>query len=1188
MIKLNIESIADLVQRYAEQEPYKSISERLQDAEGQAVCGQAVGGSKSLLASLLASRMQKPVLIIAPEQSDAYNMLDDVNFFRGQQENAPPLFVFPHLEILPYESQVPELTIRMERLAPLQYKMESKSDSPPCVIIAPIAAALKRMPSLEVYETETLRCTVGGELDRELISMWLVEQGYEYRDLVAQRGDFSARGDIIDIYSFSYPNPVRIELWGDEVESIRLFNVSDQRSIETINEVVFYPANEETLLRAAIKKQNELPSLLSLFGEEAIVLFSDHDKLEEEGRQFEDLIWKRYREASGHSGQEELDLGHEDFHKHQQVLLEPPERLYFTYDQFEQNAEEGRLLRLTEFTLEPDPSHINLGCATPEIFGEDRQERINSLLRLSASGQKIYMICDNTGQQSRMDEILDSQAKELKLGSDVNLPQTHVGALHRGFTIHPLQAMLCTDREIFGRYQRFRTPVREGIAMPIHELLELKPGDYVVHIDHGIGKYIGLKRMEHEGRETEFLELEYADGGVLYVPIDQVDRVGRYVGGDTSEPTLSKLGNKSWERTKQRAKEAIEDMAEELLDLYATRQVRKGHAFSPDTHWQHDFEASFLYEETPDQWRAIEEVKRDMEADEPMDRLVCGDVGFGKTEIAIRAAFKAVLDGKQVAVLTPTTILCQQHFNTFSERFADYPIRVEMLSRFLTHAEQKKVVEAVNGGDVNIIVGTHRILSQDIKIDELGLVIVDEEQRFGVKHKERLRQMRKLVDTITLTATPIPRTLYMSLSGIRNMSLVSTPPKNRLPIETYIMEWSAEVIENAILRELSRDGQVYFVHNRVESIYQVAHRVQEIVPQARICVGHGQMSENELESVMMKFIGHEYDVLLATTIIENGLDISNVNTIIINRADHFGLSQLYQLRGRVGRDRHRAYCYLLVQSKQSLTPVARRRLLALQEHNQLGSGFQLAMRDMELRGIGNILGRQQHGHIAAIGFDLYSKLLNNTVTKIKGNKKIPIDWETSLEMAPKGAIPPNYVESSKQRMALHQRIAKIKTFDDIEALREELTDIYGTPPKEVERLLHGLKVRVRAYKAGMDIVQVFKNRAMLRYHLSQSDRFDPLKVLSLDGQNGLKFVLETKGDNIQIQINDQEKKGTLIDGIYGIIETLDSDEPVDVPPPKQQEEPKSLQQAPPKEEEKPKPKGKKVKSKKFRGKYGVK
>ncbi|MEW6235707.1 MAG: transcription-repair coupling factor [Candidatus Omnitrophota bacterium] len=1127
---------------------------------GQVYCGQAVGSSKALLTIQLAAAAQAPVVAITPDQSGAYLMLDDVEFFQRGREAKIPVFVYPHLEILPYESQAPELAIGMERLAPIQYYLEHYSNAPdaasPMIVIAPVSAVLKRLPPLTQYERQALRLQSGKEISRDAIAAWLAAQGYEFRDLVAQRGDFSIRGDIVDIYSFSYPDPVRIELWGDEIDSIRLFDISTQRSKTTVKEAVFYASNEDSLIREALADGIRLPSLPSLLGPRCAVVLAGEDEVEKEGEKFVSLIDKRYREITTRSDDEhELLLGEEDFHKHQQAILEPPETLYFNYGEWENEFGARPLLSLTEFALDPGPQRINLGFATPEIFGEDKKERIASLIRLTTAGSRVLIVCDNSGQQSRLEEIFETHRKENNLPPGAAFPQTVVGELHRGFASAVPNILLCADREIFGRYHRFKTPAREGIAMPIADLMDLKPGEFVVHIDHGIGRFTAIRRMTNDGVEGEFLELEYADNGVLYVPIDQVDKVGHYVGGENAQPALSKLGTKNWERAKARARQAIEDMAEELLELYATRRIRKGHSFAQDTPWQHEFEASFLYEETADQWRAIEEVKRDMENGEPMDRLICGDVGFGKTEVAIRAAFKAVMDGKQVAILTPTTILCQQHYNTFKDRLAEYPVRVEMLSRFLSSGEQKIVVEDVKNNEVDICIGTHRLLSKDIQFSDLGLVIIDEEQRFGVKHKERLRQIRKLVDTLTLTATPIPRTLYMSISGIRNMSMVSTPPKNRLPIETYIMEWSPDVIENAILRELSRDGQVYFVHNRVESILQVANYVQEIVPQARICVGHGQMAERELETIMMRFIRRDYDILVATSIIENGLDIPNVNTIIINKADHFGLSQLYQLRGRVGRDRHRAYCYLLVPSKKALTPIARRRLLALQEHNQLGSGFHLAMRDMELRGIGNILGRQQHGHIAAIGFDLYTKLLADTVHSLKRNKNIPLEWETTLEIVPKGSIPPNYVESSKQRMSLHQRIAKIKTFEEIESLKEELSDIYGKIPAEVERLLYGVNIRVRAHQAGMDIVSLRRNKGYLRYHLSQAERFNPMRILEMDGWEGLKLLVTTKGDNVAIEFQDPQNRGFLADKAIPLIDALEAKEapvfqkPTPPPPP---------------------------------------
>lgn len=1132
--------LIDVTQTFTSGRDFQQLLSLLQNPPLPPVCGQAPGASKALIAVKLALALKQNLFILTPDQSDAYLMLDDVNFFNRSLAKSLDIFVFPHLELLPYESQAPELTIRMERLAPIQHLLEMQDQQHPnsMILIAPVSAAMKKMPPLALYEKQALRCQKGKELKRDTVGEWLVSQGYEFRDLVAQRGDFSIRGDIIDIYSFSYPHPVRLEFWGDEVDSIRLFEVATQRSIAQITSAVFYPGNEESLLAKALDANTPLQPLWSLFGSNALFLMAEPDQIENESETFFGLVEKRYESAvTGDLEDHELRLSDEDVHERQVVILEPPETLYAAPSELQSVIDEYPSLQLTEFSLEPDDHHVNMGGNPAEIFGEDKAQRIKSLISLSASGREVIIVCDNEGQKNRMEEIIQEQ--EHPAPESGRMPVLMIGEMHRGFSLAYPNVLFCTDREIFGRYKRYRTSEREGIALPLEDLLDLQPGDFVVHIDHGIGKFVGIRRLETEGKEGEYLELRYADNGVLYVPIEQIDRIGRYLGGENTEPTLSKLGTKNWERTKSRAKQAVEDMAEELLDLYATRSIQKGHAFNKDTHWQHEFEASFLYEETPDQWRAIEDVKKDMESGEPMDRLVCGDVGFGKTEVAIRAAFKAVMDGKQVAVLAPTTILCEQHYNTFKDRLADYPIKVEMLSRFVTSGDQKKTVERINNGDVDIVTGTHRLISKDIKFDDLGLLIIDEEQRFGVKHKERLRQMRKTVDTLILSATPIPRTLYMSVSGIRNMSLVSTPPKNRHPIETYIMEWSNDVIESAILRELSRDGQVYIVHNKVQSITHIAKLIQDMVPQARVCVGHGQMDERELESVMQKFIRHEYDILVATTIIENGLDIPNVNTIIINKADEFGLSQLYQLRGRVGRDRHRAYCYLMVPSKNGLTSIARRRLLALQQHNQLGAGFQLAMQDMEIRGIGNILGREQHGYMVSVGFDLYTKLLSGTITNLRSKKGLKPEWETTLELSPKGTIPPSYVESSTQRMSLHQRIAKIKTGEEIDLLYEEITDIYGKPPKQVELLLTGLRIRVRAHQSGLDTVNLGKNRGYFSYHPTQIERFNPVRVIQLNGWDGIKLNVETKGDNVIVRFEDTKKRNDMLQRVIALLDAID-------------------------------------------------
>ena len=1113
-----------------------------------------------MLVAHLAYSIDRPILFVTAEQSQIYHQLDDLNFFLQDEEVPVDVLVYPHPEVLPYEAQVPELTVRLERMLVLRHAWEGwwKPDAPrrPTIVVTCIAALLRRGLPPSYFSQHSLEFRVGQTTDREAAGRWLVGQGYEFRELVSRRGDFSIRGGILDVYPLSYPDAVRVEFFGDEIDSIRTFDVSTQRSVARINEVDLLPSNEDLLIAQALEKGEEsLVNYLTDLLPSPLVVLDEPEQIENEAENYSTLVQRGYREALAGHDQEEVVLGEEQVHHHERYLLRPPDELYSTPADFMRESTHSGAVPLTEFALPPEPGNVNCGTQSIQFVTEDSSERLRQLVAAAAQGRKIFVVCDNKGQGDRFREMTATAAGNLHLPDDADKPHPIVGNLWRGFTVSDLELEVITDREIFGRYRRFRTPTREGIALPVLDLLDLNAGDFVVHIDHGIGKYRGLKTITTAGRTGEYLELEYANKNVLYVPLDQIDRVGRYIGSDTNPPALAHLGTKAWEKSKSRARSAIEDMANELLEIYATRQVKKGHAFSKDTSWQHEFESAFLYEETPDQWRSIQEVKEDMETDEPMDRLICGDVGFGKTEVAIRAAFKSVMDGRQVAVLVPTTVLAQQHHNTFSDRLADYPITVETLSRFRTTSEQKKIIANLKEGKTDIIIGTHRLLSKDVEFSDLGLVVIDEEQRFGVRHKERLRKIRMLVDTLTLTATPIPRTLYLSMSGIRDMSVVNTPPKNRLPIETYVMEWSKDVIEQAILREMARDGQVYLVHNRVESITSMASLVQRIVPQARIAIGHGQMSERELEGVMRRFVRGEYDVLVATTIIENGLDIPNVNTIVVNRADHFGLAQLYQLRGRVGRDRHRAYCYLLVPSKRTLSSVARRRLLAIQEHNELGAGFQIAMRDMEIRGIGNILGRQQHGHIAAIGFDLYSKLLADTVARVRGRKKIRDEWETSLEMSPKGFIPPQYVESSHQRMSLHQRLAKIKNVEQIDDLREELTDIYGRPPRQVERLLLGVRLRVEGHAAGFEVVNVGKKRGHLIYHSSEVERFNPLRVIQLDGKSGLKLTISTKSQSVVIEVADREGENVLAEKMLTLIRELQlppTDEPVAQPEPVEQ------------------------------------
>ena len=1142
------ERLSDFIQRVDDSPLLGEIEERLRERRAARV-GGLLGSAPVLIAARAAHRMRQPSIVITHDQSSAYRALADLNLFLQDDVGLEPL-IFPHPELLPYEDRLPEMAIRLERSLVFRRAWEftlacGEGDGDPGdaripVVVAPIQALLHRNLPPSFYAEHAYRLRVGDELDSEAFRNWLLDQGYTFSELVSVRGQFSTRGGILDVYPLSYPDPIRIELFGDEIDSIRTFDLASQRSVARVQGATLYPTAEETLQNLALKEGSAaLVSLLDSLVPDAAIMLLESDQIHSEAEKLFELAVKRYGEVTS-ADHEDHEVVLDDEIRHQYVgpVMLPPGDIYHDPEDLPRQLQRLNPLGLSAFQS-PAGSAWNLTTAMPDLRGEEQGKRIAGLIHQGEEGRELLILCDTEGQRKRLENLVDETLEEKQFVSREGVPEFKVAELGAGFSIPEFNIHFVTDREIFGRVRRFKTPAREEIVLPIIEILDLRPNELVVHLDYGIARFVGLKTIEHEGKSSEYLELRFAGDDVLYVPIEQIERVGRYVGSDEKPPALSKLGTKGWEKSKAKAKQAIEDMADELLELYAKRSVIPGHPFAEDTPWQMEFEASFPYEETPDQWRAIEDSKKDMESTNPMDRLVCGDVGFGKTEVAIRAAFKAINDGKQVAVLTPTTILADQHFHTFKERLSDFPVTIELLSRFRTNAQVKDAVKELKEGTIDVAIGTHRLLSKDIGFADLGLIIIDEEQRFGVKHKERLRQLRATVDTLALSATPIPRTLYLSLSGIRDISVITTPPKNRLPIETYIMEFSKDVIEEGILRELQREGQVYFVHNRVETITGMAAMIQRIVPEARIGIGHGQMSERELEKVMARFIRGELDVLVATTIIENGLDIPNVNTIVVNHADKFGLSQLYQLRGRVGRDRHRAYCYLMVPDKKGLTSIARERLLALQQHNQLGAGFQIAMRDMEIRGIGNIIGRQQHGHIAAIGFDLYTKLLGESVRKVKGRKELVPDWETSLEMTPKGTLPASYIPFNKQRMAYHQRVAKIKTLEDAEKLAEDLRDIYGPRPETVDRLMLGVRLRVMGHDRGFMLVNVGLHRAHLVYHDSQSGRADPLRLATLDGINGLKVILSAKGDNMAVQFEDRSGDGNIAEKMIHVFENMD-------------------------------------------------
>ncbi|OLB41154.1 MAG: transcription-repair coupling factor [Candidatus Rokubacteria bacterium 13_2_20CM_2_64_8] len=966
-------------------------------AEGEACLRVAglTGSARAMVVAGLAKTHPRPLLVVAATLADAHRFTQDLKFF------GTPAVEFPEREPRLWrggrqrESDAERAVVCRRLLA-----------GEPLVVVATPTAIDVPLPSPTEFREATLRFTTGDSLDRELLIEALEKAGYERTDTVVEVGQWSVRGGIVDVFSPAQTAPARLEFFGDEIESIRLFDPTSQRSQATLDELLVLPLHED--------------------GASA-----------EAGRGLLD-----YLPATGPAG--------------------------LTLDTRSVTQHAGKFTQLAE-----------------EIAGWRRE---GFTVRLAAADDR---------QADHVQQILREHGVEAIRAASIDAPEglaIVVGECSSGFSIPALGLILVTETEMFGARRRTLRRPKYQRGSPISAFTDLEVGDLVVHEDHGIGKYLGLKTMAVGDRDGDFLLLEYAENNRLYLPVDRLDLISKYMGGDSTAARLDRLGGASWQRVKDSVRAALREMAEELLRLYAKRTVADGHRFSTDTPWQREFEAAFRFEETTDQLRAIEEAKRDMEGERPMDRLIAGDVGYGKTEVALRAAFKAVADGTQVAVLVPTTVLAQQHWSTFVDRFTPFPAKVELLSRFRSPAEQKAVVEGLRLGTVDVVIGTHRLLSKDVEFKNLGLLVVDEEHRFGVAHKERLKQFRAAVDVMTLTATPIPRTLYMSLSGVRDMSVIETPPLDRLPVDTVLRRFSKAVIKEAVERELRRGGQVFFVHNRVQSLPSMARLVQELVPDARIVMAHGQMRERELEATMVKFVSGQADVLVSTAIIESGLDIPASNTIIVNRADRFGLAQLYQLRGRVGRERQQAYCYLLVPADGRVDEQAQRRLRVLQELTELGSGFKLALRDLEIRGAGNLLGAEQHGHIAAVGFDLYSKLLAEAVAELKG-EPATVTVEPVISVNTEGFLPEDYVPEVNQRLAFYKRLAGASGDDAVGELRAELADRFGPPPPEVEQLLDIVRIRGAARTLGIERIEAGSGRALLTF--APSTKVEPATLVGL-------------------------------------------------------------------------------------------
>lgn len=1083
--------------------------------QGQLFTGLS-GSQRSVFLSII-NDPDRVMLVVTSGLDQAEKLAQDLHTLLPGRK----VLIWEANELMPHEEAETALDLRAARLEVLHSGSE-----PGTIILAPIGALLEGLLAPERLRSSEFSITLDSRVDLEELSERLVYLGYERVTQVENWGQFSIRGGIVDVAPFNEDYPVRIELFGDEVDSLRSFDFVSQRSLENIPQVTLkaaretlYDLEELEAIKEAIWQATQVQSerLHKLKLEEEA-----DDLLAQAARHLEAFDQQRYfpgiNQYKVFFGQIVTLLDY--LPPNTLLVLDEPVRLKEAAvnasqelgETFGELLKRGRILSsladlfwdwnsLWSKFQDYEPVYLSvlgkrvagmenlpstsLGLRMPEHFAGKIERMLRRVKQLRKDHYRILILVSTQERGERVVELLrddgvpavyvEELGKELQIGNCV----VTTGALETGFEFPAFKLSVLTELELYGRTRKKARPpkVEEGLRIAPHEL---RVGDYVVHINHGIGQYLGIEVLQVDGRSKDYLHIRYAGQDRLYVPTDQIHLLQRYVGLDEAPPRLSKLGGNEWNRVKKRAKESVQEMAEGLLKLYAEREAVAGFAFPPDTPWQRDLENSFPYQETADQLQAIEAVKRDMEKSRPMDRLLCGDVGYGKTEVAIRAAFKAVTAGKQVAVLVPTTILAQQHQRTFQDRFEDFPVNVAVVSRFQSQSEINKVLKGLKKGSVDVIIGTHRLLSKDVVFKDLGLVIVDEEQRFGVAQKERLKEIAKNVDVLTLSATPIPRTLHMAMVGVRDLSVIETPPEDRYPIRTYVVEYDEQLIRQAILRELARQGQVYFVHNRVHSIEHVYNELQKLVPEARIAIAHGQMDETVLERVMLDFYNHEFDILLCTTIIETGMDIGNVNTLIVDNADHLGLAQLYQLRGRVGRTNRVAYAYFTHRKDKVLTEDAEKRLGAIKEFTELGSGLRIAMRDLEIRGAGNLLGPEQHGFIASVGFELYCRLLEEAIKELKGEQVVQLP-EPYLDLQVDAYLDDAYVPDPGQKVELYQRLGAVTSLDECDDLEEEILDRFGDLPDAVSNLMQIVRIKILARQIGLESITVRKGRFELKF-----------------------------------------------------------------------------------------------------------
>lgn len=1160
--------MSTLISSLLELGEYEEIKKDLERRRGPVALGGCIDAAKAHLLHGFSGFGQK--LVVTYSDSRAKELYEDIRFFDKN------VWLYPAKDLLFYNADIHGNLLTGQRLAVLRALMEGREGT----VITTIDGCMDYLVPLEIIKNARITLASGDILEVEEMKHRLVHLGYERVAQVEGLGQFCMRGGILDIFPLTEENPLRIELWGDEIDSIRSFDVESQRSVETLDEIMIYPASEIVLSEDAIndgirRMERECKTYEKALREQA---------KNEEAHRIKTIIGEIKEELTEGFFTRGLDGFVKYFYKNTctfasyfpkdtLIVLDEPARLAERADAIELEFKESMIHRLEKGYLLPgqtDMLHsvretfVALSTSTTVTFSglEQKCEYLKPNLRHSLTIKNVSfyqnhfeeLIKDLTHwkkEKYRVVLLSASKTRAERLAGDlqeygllsfygdcgrtVEPGQILVtwGNLHKGFEYPFIRFVVITESDMFGAEKKKRRKKHSYEGKKIQNFTELSPGDYVIHENHGLGIYRGIEKIEVGGNTRDYIKIEYGGGGNLYTPVTQMDIVQKYADADAKKPKLNRLGGSEWKNTKTRVRGAVKEIARDLVELYAARQRGTGYEYGSDTVWQREFEEMFPYEETADQLEAIEATKRDMESTKIMDRLVCGDVGFGKTEIAIRAAFKAVQEEKQVVYLVPTTILAQQHYNTFVQRMKDFPVRVDLLSRFCTPTQVKGTLEGLRKGTVDIVIGTHKVLSKDVVFKNLGLLIIDEEQRFGVTHKEKIKKMKENVDVLTLTATPIPRTLHMSMIGIRDMSVLEEAPLDRLPIQTYVMEYNEEMIREAITREIVRGGQVYYVFNRVKNIEDITAKIAELVPQANVTYAHGQMSERQLEKIMLEFINGEIDVLVSTTIIETGLDISNANTIIIHDADKFGLSQLYQLRGRVGRANRTSYAFLMYKRDKLLREEAEKRLQAIREYTELGSGIKIAMRDLEIRGAGNLLGAEQHGHMEAVGYDLYCKMLNTAVRALKG--EVPEEtFDTTIDLDIDAYIPASYIRNEAQKLDIYKRISAIETEDEHMDMQDELIDRFGEMPRAVEQLLKVALLKARAHEA--QITEVSGNKEGLKFVMYAKASVDPAFIPPLieKYRGQLKFAA---GESPAFTYSDRKKQ--LNDGEMLLTKTME-------------------------------------------------